>query len=100
MLTDRDEHQRTFKSLRKNPFFQAGTQRCFNVVLRLILGRDVEQLIFSVEAKLLISMSEKQPVFNVVSTSDFNVERTSDFNVETTSDINFETKSYFNAETA
>ena len=27
----------------------AGIQRCFNVILRLILGRDVEQLIFKVE---------------------------------------------------
>ena len=48
------------------------------VVLRLILGHDVEQLIFNAETMLLISTSGKQPIFNVVSTSDFNVEATSD----------------------
>ena len=53
---------------------QAGTQRCFVVVLWLILGRDVEQPIFNVETTLLISTSGKQPIFNVVSTSDINVE--------------------------
>ena len=58
----------------------AGTQHCFNVVLTLIFGRDVEQL-----TTLLIS---KQPIFNIVSTSKHNVETSSDYNVETTSDFN------------
>ena len=59
-----------------------------NVVLRLILGRNVEQQIFNVETTLLISTSGKQLIFNVVSTSDFNLESTLDFNVETTSNLN------------
>ena len=45
--------------------YPAGTQRCFNVVLMLIFGRDVEQLIFNVEPTLLLLIltSEKQPIF-------------------------------------
>ena len=39
--------------------YPAGTQCCFNVVLRLILGRDVKQLIFNVKTTLLISTSGK-----------------------------------------
>ena len=65
--------------IRRNP---AGTQRYFNVVLMLILGRDVEQPIFNV-VTLLISTLGKQPIFNDVSTSDFNIETKLDFNVET-----------------
>ena len=40
----------------------ASTKRCFKVDL----GRDVEQLVFNVETKLLISTSEKQHIFNVI----------------------------------
>ena len=69
-------------------------QSAHNVVLRLILGRDVEQLIFNVKTTLLISTSGN----NSFSTSDFNVETMSDFNVETTSDFNVETTSDFNVE--
>ena len=72
----------------------------FNVVLRLILGCDIEQLIFNVETTLLISMSGKQPNLDVVLTSDFNVKTTSDFNAETMPDFNVETTSYFNVETS
>ena len=47
----------------------AGTQRYFNVVFSMILGRDVEQPIFSFESMLLISTSGKtthfQRCFNV-----------------------------------
>ena len=39
---------------------------CFKVVLRLILGRDFEQVIFNVETMLLISTSGKQTIFNVI----------------------------------
>ena len=74
--------------------YPAGTKRCFNVVLRLILGRDVEQPNFNVNTTLLISMREK-PIFNVETTLDFNVETTLDFNVET-SDFNVETTLDFN----
>ena len=90
----------------------ASTHRCFNVVLTLILGRDVKQLIFNVETPLLISTLRKQHIFSVASTSEHNVETTSDFkfeatayfttsdfNVETTSDCNVQTTSYFNVET-
>ena len=41
------------------------TQPAQNVVLRLILGRDVEQPIFNVETTELISILGKQPIFNV-----------------------------------
>ena len=44
----------------------AGTQRCYNVVLRLILGREVKQPIFYVEIvaiTLLISTSVKTTYF-------------------------------------
>ena len=40
----------------------AGTRRCFNVVLRLILGRDVEHPIFTVDTTLFISTLVKQPI--------------------------------------
>ena len=39
-------------------------QPAHNVVLRLILGRDVEQPIFNIESTLLISTSGKQQIFN------------------------------------
>ena len=70
-------------------------QPAHNVVLRLILGCDVEQPIFNVETTLLIPMSQN----NLFSTSDFNFETTSGFNVETTSGFNVETTSDFNVET-
>ena len=40
----------------------AGTQRWFNIVLTLILGRDVEQLIFKVYTTLLISTLEQRHI--------------------------------------
>ena len=40
-----------------------------NVLLTLCLGRNIGQLIFYFETTLLILTSEKQPIFNVFSTS-------------------------------
>ena len=39
----------------------AGTQRCFNVAFRLILGRDVEQPNFKVDTTLLFQCLENNP---------------------------------------
>ena len=74
-------------------FYSTGRYQC---VLMLILGRDVEQQILNIDTPLLISTVGKQPIFNVVSTSDFNVDTTLDFNIEKTSNYTVDTTSDFN----